>query len=821
MTLSCTIQGNPVPIIAGSFNATYTIGNRPTGSVRVYYDGATVPGDEGDEIIITRIADSVKVFAGRITSLTVSVDEVGNKFATFRLGGHEVIADRRLVGEVYFNRSAGYIVNDIITKYLAPDGITAGTVDAGAVIPRAVFGYMMASDVLRNLAEANGFIWYIDREKALHFTERDAVTAPNGIDETTAGERSIRGLALERSLTQYRNRQLVQYNELTAVRTERFAGDGETKTWSVEFPVANTPTVEVNGIGQTVGIAGVDPDGSADFYWSKGTNSIGQDFLSAALDGLIVDITESTELYQFTPPNIPLTLISGLHVWNDYLVVGLSDTNGGYVLYKRNGTAWDQVNNLNVFTGRRVQRIVGFGSYFVGYEYYSTDAVDVRVYQIVGDGISYLDDIVTGGTAFTVAIYRGALGRHIGYDEGSLFRNLVVNVVADDGSVTTATNTNSGQTDDYRYFVGYHMGYMFILDNASVGFSGATLRQLAITANDYAITSNPTNLTGTFDRGFASTEGYAFIRTTAGIEWYKRTGASATLTKLTTLAAPSGYTFANTYISGDRWTDLDVYDDWLLVPVNESPYLLAWRINRTTDTLDYYGAVDLGLTEAPRFLNSYAGGAFAAVYNDTEIGGVYTAIQANDATTQPDVLAITYQGTFPNVTEINDFDEQAARIAVEGGTGIYEAFQSSSDTESEPNAIDIAQAILARYGRIPRVVSFETQAPFDDGAIITINWPSLGITNEEFLIERVTIRDEKATALWYALRCISGRDIGNWQEFWRSIRPTSSYDFGGSDTLPKSAAVSDMVMLEDEVTAISAATETNWDEGNWDEMEWQ
>lgn len=821
MTLACTVQGNPVSILAGSFNASYTLSNRPTGSVRIYYTGSTPPADEGDEIIITRTSDSSKVFAGRVTSVTVNVDEAGNKIATLRIGGYEVIADRRLVGEVYFNRTAGYIVDDIISKYLAGDGITAGTIDAGAVIPRAVFGYQTASDVLRNLADANGYIWFIDRDKALHFTERDAVAAPVDIDEATKGERSIRGLSLDRSLTQYRNRQLVQYTELTSVRTESFAGDGQTKTWALEFPVASKPTITVNGIAQTVGIAGLDPEGSADFYWSKGTNSIGQDVLAAALDGLIVSVTESQELYQFAPPEVPLTLISGMHLWNDYLVLGMSDTNGGYVLYKRNGTAWDQVNNLSVFTGRRVQRIVGFGSYFVGYEYYGIDSVDVRVYQIVGDGISYINDIVTGDTAALVRIYRGASGRHIGYDEGLLVRDLIVNVVADNGTATTATNTDSGQGTDNRFFVGYHMGYLFVIDSSDGNFSGATLRQLAITANDYAITSNPANLSGAFDRGFSSTKGYAFFRTTSGIEWYKRTGATATLTKLATLTAPSGYTFANS-ATDNHWTQIGVYDDWLIVPVNESPYLLAWRIDRDTDTLVYYGGVDLGLSEAPRFLSAYTGGAFAAVYSDTEIGGVYTAVQINDNTTQPDVLTVTYQGTFPNVTQIDDFAEQSARVVIEGGTGIYEGFQLATDTESEPSAIDIAQAILARYGKVPRVVSFETLiGSLSDGQVITINWPSLGISNEEFLIERIGIRDERGTALWYSLRCISGRDIGNWQEFWRSLRPSSAFDFGDSDTLPKAVAVADMVGMNDEATAVSAATQTNWNEGNWSEMEWQ
>src|SRR5690606_27161018 len=124
----------------------------------------------------------------------------------------EVLADRRLGVEVYNNRSAGYIVADLLDKYLASEGVTAGTIAEGVTIPSARFGYKPISDVLRGLAEASGMVWYIDYDKALHFVERDFAPAPWSVDENSP----VRGVSVSRSLSQYRNRQLVAYDELTA-----------------------------------------------------------------------------------------------------------------------------------------------------------------------------------------------------------------------------------------------------------------------------------------------------------------------------------------------------------------------------------------------------------------------------------------------------------------------------------------------------------------------------------------------------------------------------------------------------------------------------
>lgn len=802
MTLACTVQGNPVSILAGSFNASYTLGNRPTGSVRIYYTGSTPPADEGDEIIITRTSDSSKVFAGRVTSVTVNVDEAGNKIATLRIGGYEAIADRRMVGEVYFNRTAGYIVDDIISKYLAGDGITAGTIDAGAVIPRAVFGYQTASDVLRTLADANGYIWFIDRDKALHFTERDAVSAPVGIDEATQGERSIRGLSLDRSLTQYRNRQLVQYTELTSVRTESFAGDGQTKTWALEFPVAAKPTITVNGIAKTVGIAGLDPEGSNDFYWSKGTNSIGQDVLAETI---------------------------GADWGIEYIGV---DTNSqvGIQLTARGGYAANLIASNSTIALYQISNKLG---------------TLAQIYETGYDtllGISFIDDEYLALTYTDAGTHYIRLVRRVGNSlefvgtPSTTTNPVLLSAECSNGEYVAVSQTLTGDSLELYKFDKSAQTLTFAY---TVIGSGGTQNPIMVWYGDYLAYASNDNLVKVYklDRTadtlssiYSNSEGLGVqVASAAWVDKYLYTGFS-TLTgdpqqKQIVRHSLDISTDTVTRLGVDTVTSAD--DTANMVSINNFIFVSGrgapsggnyFRVSLSDGSLEYFGnfsySPDISTIALAPIRN--AGASFIMGISSGGNPPIFIAKPSNA------IIAVTYQGTFPNVTQIDDFTEQAARITAEGGTGIYEAFQLATDTESEPSAIDIAQAILARYGNVPRVVSFETLiGSLSDGQVITINWPSLGISNEEFLIERIGIRDERGTALWYSLRCISGRDIGNWQEFWRSLRPSSSFDFGGSDTLPKAVAVADMVGMNDDATAVSAATQTNWGEGNWSEMEWQ
>lgn len=193
---------------------------------------------------------------------------------------HHQLADRRIVAQAFDDTPAGTIVEAIRATYLAGDGITAGDIQAGPTIERAVFNYIAASRSLDELSELAALQWVIRPNKALDFFARETFTAPWAADTTAA----LIGVRRRRDRQQYRNRQFVRAGkDRTDIRTDAFVGDGERKTFSLVFPVATVPTVEVNGSPQTVGIRGVET--GKDWYWNKEEREITQDDAAIALSG--------------------------------------------------------------------------------------------------------------------------------------------------------------------------------------------------------------------------------------------------------------------------------------------------------------------------------------------------------------------------------------------------------------------------------------------------------------------------------------------------------------------------------------------------------
>jgi hypothetical protein len=176
-------------------------------------------------------------------------------------------ADKRVAVNSYYNASCGSIVASLRTSYLAAEGITAGTIADGPVVSEVRFNYRPVSECLSALAEQAGFVWYIDKNKALHFHARDGVNAPwtPGLADMRAG--SIR---IQEFDPQYRNRQFIKGGFNVIPRDDWFRGDGSNQTFVCTFPLAKVPTVRVDSAPQTVGIRGVDSPTAYDFYWNKG-----------------------------------------------------------------------------------------------------------------------------------------------------------------------------------------------------------------------------------------------------------------------------------------------------------------------------------------------------------------------------------------------------------------------------------------------------------------------------------------------------------------------------------------------------------------------
>lgn len=196
---------------------------------------------------------------------------------------NQSITDRKLVIESYDGWTAGAIVNDLISKYLAVEGISAGHIQDGPIVTRAVFPYIQATQAMNDLAQLAGYSWQINADKTLDFGDGTTNIAPWNVTSTSP----IRNVSVKRNTDKYRNRQYIRGGmDTTAVQTQKFAGDGQNQTFTVAYPLAATPTLSINGTAvpaSDVGIQGVDQN--KQWYWNKNSQTISQDASQAPLKG--------------------------------------------------------------------------------------------------------------------------------------------------------------------------------------------------------------------------------------------------------------------------------------------------------------------------------------------------------------------------------------------------------------------------------------------------------------------------------------------------------------------------------------------------------
>lgn len=229
----------------------------------------------GAPVLLYSPDDATLKFGGSIEArvLTDSPDYVGYRDLDLTVVDYNQIPGRFLAAEVYVNKTTGYIVEDLRSKYLAADGVTAGTIQAGPTLDVFVVPYWYVDAAFNKLADLTGFQWTIDRTKALWFADRLTTAAPFGID---ANSTHVISITVKDSRDQYRNKQYVAGGTtLTAIRTESFVGDGVLRSFMLAFPAGAAPTVTVNGVSKTVGIGGVST--GKDWYWNAGSVTIAQD----------------------------------------------------------------------------------------------------------------------------------------------------------------------------------------------------------------------------------------------------------------------------------------------------------------------------------------------------------------------------------------------------------------------------------------------------------------------------------------------------------------------------------------------------------------
>lgn len=274
--LSLQIGGSDVSLggylLVNSYRLSQQLNGRDTAECALYIPDGWSP-QIGERFMLTQ--DDVRLFGGTVEQWEWEFLSEGNEQRLCRVTAvdHNQIADRFIVGKTYTLKAAGEIVRELVTQFLAAEGVTVGSIPTGPTLAKVVFPNISVAEALDQIHQQTGYHWNIDSHKSLNWFFRDAIQAPFAI--TTASDSHWRKMRASQDRGAYRNVQFVDGGKgRTATQTEFFSGDGTRRTFSVAFELAAQPTVTVDGQSQTVGIGGV--DSTAQWTWNQGNNTISQ-----------------------------------------------------------------------------------------------------------------------------------------------------------------------------------------------------------------------------------------------------------------------------------------------------------------------------------------------------------------------------------------------------------------------------------------------------------------------------------------------------------------------------------------------------------------
>jgi hypothetical protein len=269
-----------------------SIGERSTCTFRLTDTSGSLSFNEGEPVFI--FSDSVLIFGG-----SIFYPKKFNPFKTdillfdIECVDFNEIADRFIVAEAYVNETSGDVVTDLYNTYLSNEGVTIGQIDTGILVASAKFPRVSTlASVLDELAEFNGFVWYIDYNKEFYFVERT-------FNDTTlifSENSKIRNVRVKFNKSQLRNRQYIRggnnQTDLISLEKPTPKPDGVSKSFFTRFPLADTPRIFIDGVEvdpDDIGINGRDT--GKRWYYQINNNAIVQDDAETTLNTEVLEVT--------------------------------------------------------------------------------------------------------------------------------------------------------------------------------------------------------------------------------------------------------------------------------------------------------------------------------------------------------------------------------------------------------------------------------------------------------------------------------------------------------------------------------------------------
>jgi len=181
------------------------------------------------------------------------------------------VFDYRRVAEAYLDKTAKYIIEDLVSNYVAGAwGITTTNVVTGPTIEEISFNYLSPASCIKKICDLTGYSWYVDYEKDVHFFGSEAKTAPYEIKDDP--DFSFFNYSDQRDMAQIRNRVTVSGGKfLSPPFTDTFTGDGTADEYELTDLPHNISILE-DSVAKTVGIVNITVPATVDYivdYWRK------------------------------------------------------------------------------------------------------------------------------------------------------------------------------------------------------------------------------------------------------------------------------------------------------------------------------------------------------------------------------------------------------------------------------------------------------------------------------------------------------------------------------------------------------------------------
>jgi len=126
--------------------------------------------DLNDEIVLYYDTEdgTTKKFTGQIISKRIQPVTSDYREYVFEALDYTKIFSNRFVAEAYFNKEVSEIIKDILDKYCSE--VTYNNVQSTSLtLPEYVIPYRKITDVINDLAKIVNYVWYVDKNKDLHF----------------------------------------------------------------------------------------------------------------------------------------------------------------------------------------------------------------------------------------------------------------------------------------------------------------------------------------------------------------------------------------------------------------------------------------------------------------------------------------------------------------------------------------------------------------------------------------------------------------------------------------------------------------------------